>query len=152
MATLIAIAIVLWFMVMIIFFSVFLHEKKLDVSPLLLVVGILPVIHLIPLLMSVAWKEDWNDLKEAVRGNGDDDKDCYCRIVGTFPDNLKALPKRICAKMSAEFTDTEDGVYEVLYLHIPNSYDKISQHRYFYYDVSGEEIPFKAIEFYIDLN
>lgn len=152
MAALIQIAIMLWFAITVIFFAVFLYEKDLDISPLLGVVGILPVIHLIPLLMLAAWKKNWNDLKEAVRGDEDNDKDCYCRVADTFPDNPKALPKRICAKMSAEFTDTKDGVYEVLYLHIPNSHDKISQHRYFYYDVSGEEMPFKAIEFYIDLS
>lgn len=62
----------------------------------------------------------------------------------------KTLPLIICAKVSEQFTEKKDD-YQVLYLHTPNKFDKISTYHYYYYDFFGEEIPMNCIEEYIVL-
>lgn len=52
-------------------------------------------------------------------------------------------PKVIAAKLYCG--------WEILSLHIPNQYDKISNHYFYYYDVFGGECPVAEIEDYVVL-
>jgi len=67
----------------------------------------------------------------------------YIRINNMIEPNAKS-PKVIAGKL-------KDCGWNILYLHEPNEFDKLSTNLYYYYDCSGNEIPITMIEKYVIL-